>query len=501
MTTKRRASRREFITRGMAGLGAAVAASNIVFPATGEALRRDSSPLGAGPEGGAARAPDALMAAAEGAAASPAGGVSAKLLKQLPEHPAPATFDRLDESWYRGSIQRLQEKLQEEGIGAVLLTDRWNIIYFTGLWHTTTERPFAILIPAQGTNLTWFAPGLDRDLISTWWIEDREFYFDFKHARDGFPPEGRVLEGNPVDLAEWIWKGIRKRGFAEGIVGVDRPIDDDLRKTVTGVAPKAGLKRVDELCLKMRMVKSPEEIALSQRAMNYWSRMHAYGRDLILEKGPGAVDYEIAQAIMAYGARMIMDDVQRDGRPHTAVGISIGVGCRTGLGTAFPHPNQFHYNKVEKGHALQIAGVVNIGGYGGELYRAYQIHPWDAHREKVWDVHTESVRIQQRESRAGTICSHVAKAVHDYQVANGMQKYIYHRPAHGQGSEGHQAPYIALGDVTTLEEGMLFSNEPGLYDPEGGFGYNHSDCVLVTAKGGVPMGSVPLSREWSFLRL
>jgi Xaa-Pro aminopeptidase len=95
----------------------------------------------------------------------------------------------------------------------------------------------------------------------------------------------------------------------------------------------------------------------------------------------------------------------------------------------------------------------------------------------------------------------VAKAVHDYQVANGMQKYVYHRPAHGQGSEGHQAPYIALGDVTTLEEGMTFSNEPGLYDPEKGFGYNHSDCVLVTPKGGVPMGSVPLSKEWSFLRL
>lgn len=497
MTTRARSSRREFITRGVAGLGAAVAASQMVIPATGDALRRDST-AGGGTTG---RAPDAMLVAAEDAAGAGPGRGSERMLKSLPEHPAPATFDRLDESWYRASVGRLQAKLQEEGIAAALLTDRWNIIYFTGLWHTTTERPFAILIPAQGEGLTWFAPGLDRDLVSSWWIEDREFYFDFKHARDGFPHEGKVMEGNPVDLTEWMWKGIRKRGLAEGVVGMDRGIDDETRRSVSGVAPKASLKRIDDICLKMRMVKTREEIALAQRAMNYWSRMHAFGRDLLLEKGLGAVDYEIAQAIMAYGARMIMNDIDRDGRPHTAVGISIGVGCRSGVGTAYPHPNQFHYNKVEKGHALQIAGVVNVGGYGGELYRAYQIHPWDAHREKVWDAHTESVRIQQRESRAGTVCSHVAKAVHDYQVAQGMEKYIYHRPAHGQGSEGHQAPYIALGDTTTLEEGMTFSNEPGLYDSENGFGYNHSDCVLVTPKGGVPLGSVPLSREWSFLKL
>jgi Xaa-Pro aminopeptidase len=35
--------------------------------------------------------------------------------------------------------------------------------------------------------------------------------------------------------------------------------------------------------------------------------------------------------------------------------------------------------------------------------------------------------------------------------------------------EGHQPPWLALGDPTVLEEGMMFSVEPGLYDPEKGF--------------------------------
>ncbi len=470
--------RRDFLGRGIVcGVGAALAASDLVVAASGPADGAVKN-KGRGPEGD-----------------------SAKLLTYRPDHPEPAAFDRLGEAWYRASVGRLQERMKESSVDAALLTDRWNIIYFTGLFHTTTERPFAILIPAEGMNLTWFAPSLDRDLVAGWWIQDREHYFDFKHARGGFPNEGRVGEGDAVDLTRWMWEGIRKRGFAEKAVGTDATLDEKARATIAEVAPKATLKKVDEICMKMRMVKTTEEIALTQRAMNYWSRMHVFARDLILDRGTDLVDYEIAQKTMTYGASIIMNDVRRDGRPHTAVGISIDVGVRSGLGTAFPHPNQFHHNPVRRGDALQVAGVVTIGGYGGELYRAYQIAPSDAHREKVWDAHTESCRIQQEQSVAGVSCAHVAKTVHDYQVKMGMQKYIYHRPAHGQGMEGHQPPYIALGDFTTLQEGMMFSNEPGLYDPEGGFGYNHSDCLLVTARGAVPMGSVPMTKEWCFLKL
>jgi Xaa-Pro aminopeptidase len=197
----------------------------------------------------------------------------------------------------------------------------------------------------------------------------------------------------------------------------------------------------------------------------------------------------------------VMRTVKRDGRPHTAVGCGVDVDVRTGVGTAYPHPNQFHHNPVRKGDALQVVVIASIGGYNGEQYRAYQIAPWDDRREKVWDVHTESCFIQARESRAGTKCQDVARAVHEYQVKNGMASYIYHRPAHGQGIEGHQPPYIALGDETVLVGGMMFSNEPGLYDPEGGFGYNHSDNVLVTSTKGVRMGAAPLTKEWCFLRL
>ena len=249
------------------------------------------------------------------------------------------------------------------------------------------------------------------------------------------------------------------------------------------------------------MGKTKEEIALTQRAMDYFSKIHAFARDYILEKGTDATDFEVEHAAVEYGTDLILKGIKRDGRPHSAVGLGVYIGCRTGAGTAYPHPNQFFHKKIEKGDALQVAGGVRIGGYGGELYRYYQIAPWNEHRKKLWDVVTECVHIQERESKAGKTCSEDAYKIDQYQVKQGVAKYIYHRPAHGEGMEGHQPPWIALGDYTVLEEGMTFSVEPGLYDPENGFGYNPSDNLVVTKDKGVLMSSVPYTKEWMFLKL
>jgi Xaa-Pro aminopeptidase len=84
-----------------------------------------------------------------------------------------------------------------------------------------------------------------------------------------------------------------------------------------------------------------------------------------------------------------------------------------------------------------------------------------------------------------------------------MQNYIYHRPGHGTGQNftGHQAPYLALGDESVIEEGMMFSVEPGLMDPAQGIGINPSDNLLVTKDASVLMSRVPFSKEWSYLTI
>lgn len=450
---------------------------------------------------GASLLPGAVMAAGKPQSRRSATGTSANLLVKNPDHPKAATFDRLPLEWYKANVKRLQQKLGERGIDGIWIRNRWNIIYFTGLFHTTTERPFACFIPTNELAVYWFHPGLDKAMVDSWWGTETEYYYDYPHAEGGYPDQGKVVIGPPVDLIEWMLKGIAKRGFGEKKIGLDGSPSESSLKRMKAALPKATFENVGDICIKMRRVKTPEEIALTQRALDYFSKIHVFARDFVLEHGTDLTDFQVRMAATEYGTDLVMKDIKRDGRPHNAVGIRVGIGSRSGVGTAYPHPNQFHHNRIKKGDSFQISGSVRVGGYGGELYRPYQILPWNSEREKMWDVMAEGCNMQIRMSKAGTRCQDIAKAVHEYQVKMGMEKFLYQRVAHGEGMEGHQEPYLALGDETILEEGMTFSMEPGLFYPEGGYGYNPSDTILVTKDKGVEMGSLPLTKEWCLLKL
>jgi Xaa-Pro aminopeptidase len=431
---------------------------------------------------------------------------SEKLLLTDPDHPKPAPkgYDRLPLSWYKDTVKRLKEKVASKGVEVIVIADQWNSMYFSGNFMTKTERPAWTVFPVEEDAIYWYTPGLDNELVKSWWCTEMEYYYDYHHAEGGYPDQGKVVKWNTVDLFEWMLEGLKKRGFGDKTIGFDWEFTPSTMKKFVKVLPNAKVENIGPDCLKMRVVKTPEEIALTQRAMDYFAKIHAFGRDYILQRGTDATDFEVRQACISYGTDLIMKDIERDGRPHNAVGIRIGIGCRTGRGTAYPHPNQFHHNKIKKGDSIQIAGGVRIGGHGGELYRYYQIEPWDAHREKVWDVVTETCMIQSRESKAGVTCGEVAEKCHNYQVSQGkdIQKLLYQRIGHGSGMEGHQFPYIALGNQEVLEEGMMFSVEPGLFDPDNGFGYNPSDNLLVTKAKGVLQGSaVPYTKEWMLLKL
>jgi Xaa-Pro aminopeptidase len=465
--------------------------------------RRDFLKLGGAVALGGA-ASSACQPATNGGPAATASttGDSARMLAGNTHQPARATFDRLPREWHEATVKKFQQKLGERGLGGALITDRWNIIYLTGLFHTTTERPFACFIPADELAVHWFYPGLDKALVRSWWFTDGDYYYDYPHAEGGYPDQGTVATGPPVDLVAFQLKGIEKRGYGDKGIGLDESPSMRKLEHMKQILPRARFEEVGDVLMKMRWVKTPEELALSQRAYDYFSQIHAWTRDYILQHGTDLTDFQIANAAAKYGTDLIMKDIKRDGRPHTAVGIEIDIACRTGVGNAYPHPNQFHHNRVQKGDSLQVAGVVQIGGCGGELYCPYQVAPWKPEWERTWEVMAEASRMQIEMSKAGAVCQNIAKAIHAMQVDKEMQDLLYQRVAHGEGMEGHQPPYIALGDQTVLEEGMTFSMEPGLFYPEQGYGYNPSDNVVVGRDTGWVQGSVPnLTKEWALLKL
>jgi len=447
--------------------------------------------------------------------------------------PQPSFFHRLPLTWYTEKVRRIKAEAFRRGVdGGILLTSRWNIIYATGLFHSTTERPFACFLPMDHTDgVIWLHPYLDQELVRGWWCTDQYSYFDFPHGEGGAPNDGEVNQGDTQNIYRWWGKTLSDLGYGGRTIGIDsgglaevgilpgqlsaQRLDmfgeiETLRPSrprggswgeVAAAMPNARFVDVYDILMRQRIVKTEMETGLAQRAMDVFSQIHAFARNYLLERGTDAVDWEVANAATLWGMDRLMRSIPQTGKPHDAVGIEVNLMCRTGKATAYPHPNQAFWSPIRRGDALQLAGVVRIGGYGGELYRSFLLAPWTDWQEKVWEVHAESCRIQAAESYAGNLCSNVAKAVHDYQVANDCAHLVYHRPGHGEGMEGHQPPYHALGDYTVMRAGMHFSNEPGLYDPENGFGFNFSDNILVSEGKGLQMGTTPATREWCFLTL
>ena len=434
-------------------------------------------------------------------------GESESLLVTNRNHPKPAPkgYDRLPLSWYKQRVQKLKNMLLNDKVDAILLENDVNKIYFSGCFRGSGKRTTWVLFPQEEKDTAyWFSPGIDRDLIKSWWCTENNYYFCFPHGEGGFPNKGKVVSGKQVDLFEWLLEHLKEKGFKGKKIATDMNLSANQLLQLNKYLPKTKFINISSVCEKMRIIKTKEEIALTQRAYRYFDKIHSFARDYILENGTNTNDFEIGQALKSYGINLLMKDLSFDGKPHSAVGVLVtSEYVRAGISTAYPHPNQLFYNKVKKGEPVYVNTDIKIGGCGGEGYRNYQINPVSKYQDKMWSIVADTVQIIVEETKPGVLCSDVAYKVHKYQVDNGMQDYIYHRPGHGTGFnfEGHQSPYFSLGDHTPIEEGMMFSVEPGLYDSKRGIGINPSDNLLVTKEGSVLMTSVPFSKEWSYLNI
>src|SRR5205823_4658340 len=115
--------------------------------------------------------------------------------------------DRLPEDWYRRKIRQVQAEMKKRNLNALVLLHAPNVIYTTGYFHLSTERPLAALIPQSG-DPALFIPGLESDQVKLWWVKDYEAYFDFP---------------GPVNRVRWIFERIARRGFGGGRIGVEEP--------------------------------------------------------------------------------------------------------------------------------------------------------------------------------------------------------------------------------------------------------------------------------------
>lgn len=153
----------------------------------------------------------------------------------------------------------------------------------------------------------------------------------------------------------------------------------------------------------------------------------------------------------------------------------------SGENGAFPH-----HQTGERRLAVGDAVVIDIGArwnsFPSDITRMAVIGEGPRDYERVHAVVEAAVQAGLRAARPGVPAKAVDKAARAVIEEAGYGRFFVHRTGHGMGIDGHEPPYITETSETILEEGMVFSIEPGIYLP-GRFGIRLEDIVILRNDG------------------
>jgi len=129
---------------------------------------------------------------------------------------------------------------------------------------------------------------------------------------------------------------------------------------------------------------------------------------------------------------------------------------------------------------MDIGGGMN--GYSSDITRMALMGEAPEGYQGVHDIVEAAVQAALAAARPGVLSHVVDDAARKVIADAGYGEYFVHRTGHGMGVEVHETPYITAASQTVLDEGMVFSIEPGIYLP-GRFGIRLEDIVILRADG------------------
>ncbi len=370
-----------------------------------------------------------------------------RALKPFPGKAVPITDDER-----RARIEKARRLMSEHGMGAIVIEPGTTMTYFVNTRWGTSERPFLLVIPVKG-ELAYVAPG-----------------FEEARAREitKFTNDVRVWQEDD-DWGAVVAGILKDRGVSAGKVGVEERVRFFIPEGLRAAAPATQFVLATPVTAGCRMIKSPAEIALMQRA-----------NDMTIEAYKGAF------ATLAEGLTQI--EFGRNIRAaFDAVGAPGGsAGAQYGQYTAFPH-GSITPQRLNEGDVVLVDGGCNIEGYQSDITRTTVFGTPSKRQTDVWNLEKAAQTAAFKAAQVGATCESVdaaaRKVITDAGFGPGYKvPGLPHRTGHGIGMEGHEWTNFVRGNKTTLAPGMCFSDEPmiAIY---GEFGIRLEDCLYITENG------------------
>ena len=173
-----------------------------------------------------------------------------------------------------------------------------------------------------------------------------------------------------------------------------------------------------------------------------------------------------------------------------------GMGAQTlftivgaGRNGAFPHHHTGE-TRLQAGDAVVMDIGAGFAGYSSDITRMALIGDGPEGYADIHDIVNRAVEAALAAARPGVKAHVVDDAARGVITDAGYGEFFVHRTGHGLGTEVHEPPYITGSSQTVLDEGMVFSIEPGIYLPER-FGLRLEEIVILRADGPEILSDLP----------
>jgi Xaa-Pro aminopeptidase len=351
-------------------------------------------------------------------------------------------------------LKALRQRMRDTGTGLVAIAPGSHMDWVLGFHPHPDERPCLLLIAPEKE--TFLMPALNAD-------GTREFTDITFHSW--------ADDEGPIEALRTALAAIGAE--APGLVALDETMRADFALLLLDALPAETRRDFTPATLGgLRMRKDSAEYAK-------------------LKMNAGIADRAMQAAFSAVKPGMTEKDLAAEIRAHfSSEGASpqfwiVGAG---GNG-AFPHHSASD-RVIKEGDAV----VIDIGGrkqgFPSDITRMAVI---GLPPEGYGEIHTiveKAVQAALKAARPGVLAREVDAAARKVITDAGYGEYFVHRTGHGMGIDGHEPPYITATSDTVLQEGMVFSIEPGIYLP-GRFGIRLEDIVILRENGPEVLSSLP----------
>jgi Xaa-Pro aminopeptidase len=360
----------------------------------------------------------------------------------------------------RRRVAALRRLCRARGVGAVLLTDRHSVRYFSGF---TGEDSF-LLVGRRWARLLTDGRFSEQARI------------ECPHVRT-ITRSGRMIDAIAAALAG---RKVRRVGIEGSHVSVSLKAGLDRALGKSRTKPFGG--QIDAL----REVKDAVELKAIRKAVRVaegaFRALTAGGR----RKFVGRSEREVAGEL-EYLMRM-------RGADRAAFETIVAAGAHSAL----PHYRPGG-TRIRRGDVVLIDWGAVVGGYCSDLTRVVFTGRIPPQIARVYEIVLRAQSAGLAAVRPGASCESADAAAREVIAGEGYGEALAHGLGHGIGLDVHEGPRLGSRARGPLRAGMVVTVEPGVYLPGVG-GVRIEDDVRVGPEGGRRLGRHASWRPWCFDR-